>query len=174
MGVIRLAFLGARVTPFCLPGGVEAESPPTEKGELMGINIKPLADLAKKFVQRGQAAGPEYEAGVKAPTKDWAAETAAAEGNFTAGIQGAIAKGSFGKGVSAAGTVKWQEKAKTKGVRNFVPGIAAAGADWQKGFAPIADALSRLTLPPRGQKGASQNIERVRAVDTAAREAAQK
>ncbi len=133
----------------------------------MGIILKPLAEIAKKFVTRAQAASPDYEAGVKSPGKDWASETKAAEGSYQAGVQAAISRGAFGKGVAEAGTGKWQEKASTLGKQRYGPGVAQAGADFQKGFASMADVLSRISLPPRGAKGDPGNLERVRAVDTA-------
>ncbi len=133
----------------------------------MAIAMKPVADIAAKFVKRAQAAAPEYEAGVKAPKKDWATETKAAEGSYTQGVTEAIGRGAFGKGVAEAGTGKWQEKAVKLGPQRFSQGVAGAGGDYAKGFGPVAEALSRVVLPAKGPRGAAQNIERVRAVDDA-------
>lgn len=140
----------------------------------MGIVMKPVSDIAAKFVRRAQAAGPDYQAGVQNPTKDWATEAAGAENNYNQGVQEAIGRSAFGKGVKEAGSGKWQEKAKTLGVQRYPTGVAQAGPDFIKGFAPIADALSRLVLPPRGPKGAPQNLQRVAAENAAAREASKR
>ncbi len=140
----------------------------------MGITLRPLTELAGKFARRAAAAGPDYEAGVKNPTKDWAAETKAAESSYNQGVQDAIARSAFAKGVTEAGSGKWQEKAAKLGVQRFTTGVQAAAVDWQKGFASIAEVLSRIVLPARGPRGAPQNLERVRAVDQALSDARKK
>ena len=40
-------------------------------------------------------------------------------------------------------------------------------ADYQAGFAPYREAISQVTLPPRGPRRAPQNIQRVQAIVTA-------
>jgi len=133
----------------------------------MAITLRPLAELATKFAQRAAGAAPAYASGIKAPRRDWATEAKASEGAYNSGVQAAIAAGNFGKGVASAGTGKWQERASTVGSQRYPQGVSNAGGAWQSGFSPFADVLSRLALPARGNKGAAQNVERVRAVDTA-------
>jgi len=133
----------------------------------MGITMKSVSDIAAKFVRRAGAAGPDYQAGVQNPTKDWATEAKGAEGSYNQGVQEAIGRGAFGKGVGEAGSGKWQEKAKTLGVQRYPSGVGQAGPDFIKGFAPMADVLSRVSLSPKGPKGAAQNYQRVTQVGDA-------
>ena len=130
----------------------------------MPITLRPIEQLAEKFVKRAQASSPEYAAGVAAPKKDQAAEAIAAAPAYNQGVQEAIARDGFAKGVRKAGTAKWQEKAKTVGAQRYPQGVAGAKADWQNGFAPYAGVLSAVSLPSKGARGAAGNLERVRAV----------
>lgn len=133
----------------------------------MGIKLKPIADIATKFVRRASAAGPDYEAGIRAPKADWATEAKAAEAAFEAGIQDAVSRKAFGKGVSKAGSEKWSRKALAVGPARFGPGVAAALQDYTTEFSPYRDALERVALPARGRRGDPANIERVRTIATA-------
>ena len=133
----------------------------------MDIKLKSIGDIAAKWVRRASAAGPDYEAGIRAPRQDWATEAKNAEGAFEAGIQDAIGRKAFGKGVSQAGTEKWSRKALAVGPVRYGPGVTAAQPDFQSEFAPYRDALERVALPARGRRGDPANIERVRTIATA-------
>lgn len=133
------------------------------------MNIKSVDAVAKKYAARGGAAGADYTAGVQQPRNDWATATIASANTYAAGVQAAIGNGSFTKGVTAAGSEKWQRKAASTGAQRFGPGVQAAQPDYAKGVSPYLDALRNITLPPRGPKGDPSNIARVSAVDTALR-----
>ena len=130
----------------------------------MAIMMKDTASIARKYVQRAQAAGGEYAAGVKSPANDWAQNTAAANDAYKQGVAAASARDAFLKGVSAAGTPKWQKKAVEVGATRYPQGVANAESDYATGFAPYADTIKGLQLPPRAAKGNPQNIQRVSAV----------
>ena len=133
----------------------------------MAIATKSITDVATKWGKRASAASPEYEAGIKAPSKDWGAQAKAAEPAFQAGIQDAISRGAFGKGVTKAGTEKWQRKAVAVGPTRYGPGVTASTSDFTANFGPYLDALGRIALPTRGKRGDPANIERVRTIATA-------
>ncbi len=133
--------------------------------------IRSGSSIGDKWKRRTETAGPEYEAGVRDPKKDWGSATEAAEKNYEAGVQAAIQKKRFGKGVKKAGTAKWQEGAVQKGVPRFGQGVAASGDHYEKGFAPYRDVIERTTLPPRYPKGDPRNFERVKAMGTALHDA---
>lgn len=135
----------------------------------MAIQLKPMEQIADKWARRAQAASPDYAAGVAAPRVDWAAAAAAAADAQAAGSQEAIAAGRFKREVLKAGSAKWQSSAVTKGSQRFSPGVAAAKADFNAGFAPFAQVLSAISLPQKGPRGAAGNLERVRAVADALR-----
>ena len=126
--------------------------------------IKSIADISKKFIDVTPQRAPQYEEGVRNPKADWATATAAAEGNFEAGIQNAIAKKRFGKGVKNAGTQKYQNGAIQKGVAHFAAGVAMSQEAYAKGFGPFRDTIERTTLPQRFARRDPRNLMRVAAI----------
>lgn len=130
----------------------------------MAIKIRDVGSAARKWGEVTPGRSSYYDAGVSAPTKDWAAETVAAAASFKAAVQAGDIDRRFTGGVKRAGTAKWQRKAKDVGVGRFGPGVSAAVADYQTNVAPFFDEISRVTLPPRQPRGSDANIERVRAV----------
>jgi hypothetical protein len=133
----------------------------------MAIKTKPIADVATKWVNRASAAAPEYQKGLSAPSKDWATETKASETAYNAGVQDAIGRNAFGKGVAKAGSEKWSRKALAVGPARYGSGVTAAQPDYTSDFGPYLDALGRISLPARGKRGDPANIERVRTIATA-------
>ncbi len=128
---------------------------------------KPLAQVVEKYKRRASQASPDYLAGVKAPKKDWATETAAASENYGAGVSAAIANGSFEKGVQAAGTPKWARKAVAVGAGRFGPGVAAAAPDYSEKMGKVLSTIEGISLPPRGAKGDPRNYARSQAIGEA-------
>jgi hypothetical protein len=124
--------------------------------------IKDMSKIKETWKRRSQASTPDYEDGVRNPKTDWAAATAAAEKNYNAGVNAAMGRGAFGKGVKTAGTEAWQKGAIEKGVRRWADGILLAEDKYVEGFAPYASVIANTKLPPRGPKGDPKNIERVR------------
>ncbi len=135
----------------------------------MPIQIKPLEKVLAKYKQNASAAGGSYTDGVNFPKRDQAEAAIAAKDAFAQGVQEAIAQDRFAKGVAAAGSAKWKEKATGVGAQRFAPGITAGANDFAKGVAPYLDALRNVTLPVRMPKGNEANLERVRTVNTALR-----
>lgn len=106
-----------------------------------------------KWASRAQGAVGDYKKGVQAPRRSWSAAAAASEGNFEAGINAAIGKKSYSKGVNAAGDAKWKKNADEKGGQRYGQGVAASQDEYRTGFAPFADVLNSISLTPRGPKG---------------------
>jgi len=136
---------------------------------LCAIQIKSADLIAKKYTTRAGAAGADYQAGVQNPRTDWAQATEQSSNAWAAGVQQAASNGSFSKGVTKAGTPKWQRKAAGVGASRYPAGVQAATTDYQNGIAPYLQVLSGLQLPPRGPKGDPGNINRVSAVAAALR-----
>lgn len=124
---------------------------------------------AAKFVRRTAAATEDYTAGVMDPRTDWAQATAASEATYNEGVQQAITRKAFAKGVQKTGTARWKEKALTKGADRFRPGVEAAGDDYAAGVAPYLETIANTSLPPRYPKGDPRNLDRVKAITTALR-----
>jgi hypothetical protein len=136
----------------------------------MAIPVKNAADSAAKFAQRAAAAGPQYTAGVANAGTKWASNTVASATNWAAGVQTAITDGRFASGVQGSGP-KYQTNASTKGARNYVPGVQAAGPTWQAKVTPFLNVIANLTLPPKAPKGSPANIQRVSMIADALRQA---
>jgi hypothetical protein len=137
----------------------------------MAINIKPVASIVAKYVQNAGAAGQSYKDGVNNPKQDWATATGAADQTWASGVQAAVGNGSFKKGVTAAGSQKWQSRANTVGALRYPQGIQAGQQNYQTKITNVLNVLQGLNLPPRFPKGDPGNINRVAAVDTALRQA---
>jgi len=129
--------------------------------------VKSSSEIAAKWARVTPERAPDYEAGIKAPKKDWAQATKAAEPAYKDGVMKAAQEGRFGKGVTKAGTAKWQEKALSVGPARYSQGVAIAGPAFEKGFAPFRDTIEKTTLPPRFAKGDPRNIERVKVMAAA-------
>lgn len=126
--------------------------------------IKDLSRISSKWARVSAGATQEYLEGVQNPRKDWEEETRKAEPRYEEGVQAAIARKAFGKGVRNAGTAKWQQRAVTLGPQRFATGVAAAVDAYATGFEPFRQIIASLNLPPRGPKGSPQNILRVAAI----------
>lgn len=124
-------------------------------------HIKDMNRIVEKWKRVAATAGEEYRQGIQSPRADWATETKAAEPRYEAGIAASVGRKSFGKGVSKAGTSKWQEMSLKKGPTRWTEGINVSGDAYATGFAPYAQVISSTTLPPRGPKGDPANIQRV-------------
>ena len=133
--------------------------------------IKSISDIAKKFIDVTPQRAAEYEAGVKAPKKNWEQATVVAEANFEAGIQKAVANKSFGKGVKEAGQQKYVDGVVSKGVARWPVGVSLAEEAFAKGFAPFRDVIERTVLPARYARRDPRNLARVGAIAKALGEA---
>jgi len=129
--------------------------------------IKPATVIGEKWARVTPGRSADYEAGVKAPKKDWATEAKSAESAYEAGITDAIGRKQYGKGIDKAGTGKWKRKATEVGVGRWGPGVRAARSDYEKGFAPYHDVIEATTLPERFPKGDPRNIDRVATIAAA-------
>lgn len=127
-------------------------------------DIKKLSDIKEKWTRVTPGRATDYKLGIQNPKRDWGEETAAAEDNWKTGIDKAAAAGLFKKGVTAAGTKKWQEKALAKGPGRFSEGVYIAGGDYERGFAPFHAAIEKTVLPPRFPRRDPRNLERVKSV----------
>ena len=129
--------------------------------------IKTMDRIKDKWNRASQAAQTDYQNGVQDSTVDWAAVTAAAEKAYTSGVQNAIQRGSFKKGVTAAGTSKWKTRTVTVGPRRWAEGISNAVENYERGFTPYREVIQATALPARGARGDVGNIKRVEVIATA-------
>jgi len=133
--------------------------------------IKSLAAIRDKWTRVTPGRTEDYKLGIQNPRRDWEQVTLEAKDNWKAGIDAAAAKDLFAKGVAAAGTGKWKEKALKKGPGRFAEGVYIAGDDYEKGFKPYREAIAAVDLGPRFPRRDPRNLERVRRVVNALIEA---
>jgi len=126
--------------------------------------IKSLSAIRDKWTRVTPMRTEDYKLGIKNPKRDWEEETLAAKDNWKLGVDQAAAKDLFPKGVKRAGTGKWQEKALKLGPGRFSEGVYIAGPDYERGFAPYREAISRVDLGPKFPRRDPRNIERVKRV----------
>ena len=126
--------------------------------------IKSMSNIRDKWTRVTPGRAEDYKLGIQNPKRDWEAETIAAKGNWKAGIDAAASKDLFAKGVSKAGSKKWQDKALKKGPGRFAEGVYIAGPDYEAGFKPYHDAIARVDLGPRFPRRDPRNLERVKRV----------
>lgn len=123
--------------------------------------VKSIDRISAKWARVAAVSQGEYEDGVRNPRVDWADATKAAEASFERGLQQAIQRKSFGKGVAKAGTAKWREQTLLKGPNRWAEGINISQQAYEEGFAPYREIIIRTALPSRGPKGDPKNIQRV-------------
>jgi hypothetical protein len=127
-------------------------------------DIKPLGEIASKYVRRASAAAEDYVGGVqRAGPQKWEAQAVAAQDNWAQGVQEAVARGAFAQGVQGQGP-RWLGKIQAFGRARYPQGVGAAEQDYSRGFQPYHSAIQGLTLPPRGPRGDERNFERVRVI----------
>lgn len=129
--------------------------------------IRSSAEIAKKWKEVTPTRAAYYKSGVSSPKKDWALETKAAEDSYELGVSNAISRKAFGKGVDAAGTTKWKDKAVTVGAGRWPAGVAVAEKDFAAGFAPYRDIIERTDIGPSFPKGDPRNYDKVRKIGEA-------
>lgn len=132
----------------------------------MAVNVKDVGQSATKFVQRAQAAAPDYQKGVQGAGANWQAQASAANDTYVAGVTSAANAGRYRTGVQNKAS-KYEANAAGKGAQRYPQGVAQAGPAWQQGFSPYAATLQSLTLPPRRPKGDPSNYQIAQAVGDA-------
>lgn len=126
----------------------------------MLVKFKDLNASAAKLAQNGQNAATAYKTNAAAAGQSWNDNTIASNDSFKQGVQDAIARDAFAKGVAKAGAAKYTGQINAVAGPRFSDGMSKAGPAWQKGFAPIAAAVSGKDIGPRGPRGSVQNKQR--------------
>jgi len=129
--------------------------------------IKPISDIASKWARVAPTRQEDYLKGVQSPRVQWEPAATAADPQYKAGVQAAVAANRYTAGIRTAGNAKWSRKAIELGPSRFATGTQAAQPDFEKGFGPYRTVIEGVTLPPRRPKGDPGNIERVRAIASA-------
>jgi len=118
----------------------------------------------KKYLDRVRVAGPDYEAGVKAPKVPWSEAAIAAKDVFMAAITAPDVPDRFARGIARAGDPKWSEMALKKGLPRFTPGVELGVGYYEAVMRDILGQIEAIVLPPKGPRGDPKNLERVRKI----------
>ncbi len=129
--------------------------------------IKSGAAIKEKWTRVTPGRTEDYTIGVKSPRRDWEKSAVAAKESHKQAMVQAAASDSFAKGVTKAGSAKWQGRALQKGPARFAEGVMVGGDDYEKGFAPYRDEIEKTALPARFPKRDPRNLLRVTAIATA-------
>ena len=127
------------------------------------IRIRDTASLANKFATRAQGAQGDYKDGVQAGGADWENNTRSANDAWKQGVQEAVGKDRFVKGVSGS-QQKYIANATALGPARYAQGVGNAKDAWARGVQPALDLLKGLTLPPRGPRRSPANQARANMV----------
>lgn len=127
------------------------------------------ASVAAKWAGVTAQRTGDYESGVKNPRKDWAQSSVAASSAYQAGVQDAIKRDAFSKGVNAAGNATYQKGAIEKGVSRFAEGVSLGQNTFASKIAPVLQTIESTQLPQRYAKGDPRNVARVSAITQALR-----
>ncbi len=130
----------------------------------MALKVKDAASSAAKFVARAQAAGGDYTKGVAQAGDAWQKNATAAKDSFAAGVNAAITRGAFEKGIAKAGGSRYADRASTVGAQRYPQGVSQAGPQWASKTQPYLDNMANLTLPVKRPHGDPGNIARVQMI----------
>lgn len=81
--------------------------------------IRSMAKVREKWTRVTPMRQEDFRLGVESPRRDWATQAIAGKENWKQAITQAAANDQFAKGVNAAGSGKWKEKALAKGPGRF-------------------------------------------------------
>jgi len=131
--------------------------------------IKSIGAIQEKWGRVTPGRTEDYTLGIKNPKRDWAQAAGAAKESHKAAMVAAAANDSYSKGVTKAGSARWQDRAVRKGPGRFAEGVIVGAADYGTAFAPFADTIKATTLPVRFPKGDLRNLDRVKVISQALR-----
>ena len=122
--------------------------------------LERLGAFASKWVNRAIAAQPDYERAVsETPTEYWQSRALENSKAYHEAMQEVLRERRWEAGISNP-KKDWREMT-TKKAKRREEGIRIVGPTaWEFGFKPFAEALARITLPPRGAKMSDANIQR--------------
>jgi hypothetical protein len=113
---------------------------------------KTAAQITEKYMRKMQASGPDYEAGVKNPSRPWEDATIKGADRWNVGVQTAIQQGSFQAGVRGKGE-KWTRKVTSVGVQRYASAAQTAAQE----YGAVADRIISITSQVSQQVNAMPN-----------------
>jgi hypothetical protein len=133
--------------------------------------MKSASQSSAKFVERAGAASGDYVSGAQSTSKDQAAAAIAAAPNYNAGVQAAITRGAYAKGLQTSGKAGWLKGVTEKGANRFAEGVASGASKYATNSGKYDGARGAANSIPRGPKGSEANFNRAKVVGQALRAA---
>lgn len=115
----------------------------------MAIDVKPVAEVSKKWGDITAQRGGYYEAGASNAGAKQNAKAIEAAANYKAAVSASNIDKLFTGGLKAAGAEKYNRKVKDVGVQRFGPGVQAAVKDYNDAVQPYLETIASVPLPAR-------------------------
>lgn len=133
--------------------------------------MRTASQSSARWSEGAGAASGRYLEGASQTTKDQAAAAIAAKGLYQQGVQEAIARGAYEKGLSKSGKSGWLRGVQEKGGANFGVGVTSpsAASSYASESGRYDGARGAAASAPRGPRGSPQNLQRVAMVVNALR-----
>ena len=121
----------------------------------------------KKWARNAGNAGPSYKEGTDNPKRPWLESAVDGEANFAAVMPVVVSEERRRKGIEKVGQRKYDFGVDKKGLPRYLQGVGLKESEdnYDVGFKPFADEISRLDLPPKQPAG--QHLGRVRVIQDA-------
>jgi len=128
--------------------------------------MKSASSVSAKWGNRASGASQDYVDGAKNTTKDQSALAVAAIPIMKIAINKAIDSGRVASGLQKSGKQGWANGIATKGAGRYSEGVsgATAQAKYATNSGAFDAARNASASMPRGEKGSSTNLDKVRAV----------
>lgn len=126
------------------------------------------AEVAAKWVRRGQGASQDYADGVDRVTESPTAAAARQKDKWIQAIQQAAQDGRFERGLNRVSLDDWKRAAREKGSQNYAPGVAAAEAKMVRAMERVLPLIDQTRQEIRSMPSTTvdQRIQRATAFMT--------
>lgn len=130
--------------------------------------VKSAQTITEKYQRKMAASGPDYENGVKNPSRPWEDSTLKGADRWNVGVQTAIQQGSFQAGVRGKGD-KWTRKTTTVGVQRYAQAAQAAAQEYGAVAQKIVDITSQVSQQVNAMSNATDADREQRMLENARR-----
>jgi len=120
--------------------------------------VPPITKVREKWKKRVGVAGPDYEAGVTTPVRDWLEEFADAIDRIHEGLTEAMGEGRILGGARRVGTTYWKAQATRKGPPRWRDETPKRDAEYAKEFGDFLSEIGTVTIEKKRRKGDPANV----------------
>lgn len=124
------------------------------------IVIRPVSKLKEKFKKRVEAAGPDYEFGVKNPKRTWLEEFIAVAETIKEAIKAMAEEYRFKHGAERVGQKKWADNTGRKGPARWRDETPKRSDEWEKEWSPFKETIEALVFEAKKPRGDPANVDK--------------